>query len=232
MGSHTVNTNYNKMRTKALLGLAALAVSAVTCVAQSNVYSLNIVGYVNVDVAAGLNLISNPLKPSNGNYNITNTISLPDTADGAFIYKWAGTAWSGDIPSWIAGFGWAPEATINHGEAFFLQSPVATKVLFVGEVATGNVETTLQPGLSVVANKIPVEQNWPGSDIGNDGDSIYTWGGSAWDASIWSYIDGFGWSNGGGAGDNVNGPLLKVGGGAVYQNTGAALTWTRAFNPQ
>jgi hypothetical protein len=220
------------MRTKALLGLAALAVSAATCVAQSNVYSLNIVGYVNVDIAAGLNLISNPLKPSNGNYNITNTISLPDNADGAFIYKWAGTAWSTQIPSWIAGFGWSPDLEIQHGEGFFLQSPVAAKVLFVGEVATGDVVQNLPSGLSVAANKIPVEERWPGAAHGNDGDSIYTWGGSAWDTAIWSFIQGFGWSNGGGPGDHIDGPTLKVGGAAMYQNTGAPLSWTRAFNPQ
>ena len=128
------------MRTKALLGLAALAVSAATCVAQSNVYSLNIVGYVNVDIKAGVNLISNPLKPSNGNNNITNTIvGLPDTAEGAEIYKWGGTGWSSDIPSWVAGFGWFPDVSMNLGESFFLKSPVATKITFVGEVQTGDV---------------------------------------------------------------------------------------------
>jgi hypothetical protein len=224
------------MRTKALLGLAALAVSAATCVAQSNVYSLNIVGYVNVPVTPGLNFIANPLKPSNGNYNITNTISLPDNADGAFIYKWAGTAWSSDIPTWIAGLGWLPDFNIDHGEGFFLQVPSTTpnfNVLFVGEVATGDVQQSLPPGLSVKANKIPVEENWPGNNVGNDGDFIYTWGTTAWDAAIWQYITGLGWSNGGAAGDNVNGPLLQPWDAVFYQNTSAtAINWTRTFNPQ
>lgn len=49
---------------------------------------------------------------------------------------------------------------------------------------------------------------------------------------IWSYLGGFGWSNGGNPGDNTNGPVIDVGGGAIYQNTGAAaLNWTRTFNP-
>lgn len=220
------------MRTKALLGLAAaLAVSATTVVAQQNVYSLNIVGYVNVDIQPGLNLISNPLKPSNGNYNITNTISLPDTADGALIFKWAGASWSSTIPSWIGGFGWDTAMDIPLGESFFLQSPVATKVLFVGEVATGDIPYSLPPGLSAVANKVPVAEPWPGSDNGNDGDVIYTWGGNAWSSTLWSYIDGFGWDSGTAA-TNPNGPTLPVGGGAMYQNTGPALSWTRTFNPQ
>jgi hypothetical protein len=220
------------MRTKALLGLAALVVSAATCVAQSNVYSLNIVGYVNVDVAQGLNLISNPLKPSNGNYNITNTISLPDEADGASIFKWAGTAWSSQIPSWIGGFGWDPTVDITLGEAFFLQSPIATKITFVGEVQTGDVSYTLPTGLSVVAPKTPVQQRFPGADIGNDGDSIFTWAGNAWSSTVWSYIDGFGWDGGASPDNNEAGPTIGVGGGAFYQNTGAPLTWTRTFNPE
>jgi hypothetical protein len=223
------------MRTKALLGLAALAVSAATCVAQSNVYSLNIVGYVNVAITPGLNLISNPLKPSNGNYNITNTISLPDTADGALLYKWAGTAWASQIPSWIGGFGWDPTADILLGEAFFLNSPAAAgnyNVTFVGEVQTGDVPYTLNPGLNMVAPKTPVAQRFPGADIGHDGDTIYTWAGSAWSGNFWSFIDGFGWDGGASPDNNIAGPTVAVGGGVAYQNLGTTLTWTRTFNPQ
>jgi hypothetical protein len=222
------------MRTKALLGLAALVVSAATCVAQSNVYSLNIVGYVNVDVAQGLNLISNPLKPSNGNYNITNTISFPETpdADGARLFKWAGTSWSSQIPGWITGFGWDTPLEVTLGESFFIESPVATRITFVGEVQTGNVDYTLPTGLSVVAPKTPVAQRFPGADVGHDGDSIFTWAGNAWSSTVWTYIEDFGWDGSGSTDNNVAGPTVGVGGGVVYQNTGAPLTWTRTFNPE
>jgi hypothetical protein len=178
-----------------------------------------------------LNLISNPLKPSNGNYNITNTLSLPDEADGASIYTWTGTAWDSNIPTWFGTqFGWDPNTEIALGEAFFLQSPIATRVTFVGEVQTGNVDYTLPPGISVVAPKTPVAQRFPGDDIGNDTDSMYTWTGSAWSSSIWTYFEGIGW-DGPDAGE-LDGPLVPVGGGVVYQNTGAPLTWTRTFNPE
>jgi hypothetical protein len=227
------------MRTKALLGLAALAVSAATCVAQ-NVYSLNIVGYVNVDVKTGLNLISVPLKPSDGNKNITNTIVLPDTAENSEIYKWTGTGWSTDIPTWIAGFGWfsAQPVTMELGEAFFLKSTVDTKVTFVGEVETGDaIPYTMKPGINVVANKVPVEESWPGKTgtvvNGKEGDNIYTWtpGGNAW-SSPWSYITDYGWF-GPGTADPVEGPVLKVGSGVVYQvaSPTANTTWTRSFTP-
>jgi hypothetical protein len=224
------------MRTKALLGLAALVVSAATCVAQQNVYSLNIVGYVNVDIKPGLNLISNPLKPSNGNYNITNTIVLPDAADGASLFTWTGTAWDSVVPQFYGGgIGWDPAMDVALGEGFFLQSPTAAgnyKVTFVGEVQTGDVSYTLAPGLNVVAPKIPVAEPWPGKDIGNDGDSIYTWTGTAWNSAIWQYYGPeIGWD--GPEAGNTAGPTIPVGGAVVYQNTKTTpINWTRQFNPQ
>jgi hypothetical protein len=223
------------MRTKALLGLAALAASAATCVAQSNVYSMNIVGYVNVDVAQGWNLLANPLKPSNANNSITNLITLPDTADTAELYTWTGTGWS--APSiWTEGFGWyttdaggneiaAPDVEV--GDAFFLKSPVATKVTFVGEVTEGNISTTFQPGINMVANKVPVQERWPGVDVGNDGDQILPFRNGGWAPAI-IYTEGFGWGE---DEATVAGPELRVGEGVAYRNTGTALTWNRTFDP-
>ena len=221
------------MRTKVILGLAALAAGAFTCVAQTTVYSLNIVGYVNVPVAANkLALIANPLKPSNGNYNITNTITLPDAADGANIFTWAGTGWNSVVPQWYAGGGWFPDTTIPLGDAFFINSPVAATVTFVGEVATGDIAYSYPKGFSVVANKVPVAENFPGAAHGNDGDNIYTWNGTAYDSTVWQYYAGAGWDNGSQPGNSTNGPLLPVGTGIVYANNGTApVTWTRTFNP-
>jgi len=86
------------MRTKALFGLAALAVGLSTSVAQ-NVYSLNVVGYVNVSLQANkLSFLSIPLTPNGGNYNITNSIVLSDAQDGAALYIWTGTGWDPIAP--------------------------------------------------------------------------------------------------------------------------------------
>jgi len=229
------------MRTKALLGLAVLAAGAVSCMAQGNVYSLNIVGYVNVPVkgAGALSLISNPLKPSNGNYNITNTIVLTDAQTDSLIYKWAGTTWSGDIPQWygVAG-GWFPDATMALGESFFIQTSKTspdTSITFVGEVQTGDSTTpisySLPAGLSVVAPKTPVVQDFPGSDVGHADDNIYTWTGTAWNTTIWQYFADYGWFGDGHTGESTNGPTVAIGGGVVYLNKGAALSWTRTFTP-
>jgi hypothetical protein len=235
--SHTVNTNYIYMRTKALLGLAVLSASAACCMAQQNVYSLNIVGYVNVPIAGNnaLTLLSNPLKPSNGNYNITNTIVLTDAQTDALIYKWAGTGWSSDVPQYFgAAAGWAPDLNINLGEAFFIQNPgTATSITFVGEVQTGDATTPIQysvpAGTSFIAPKTPVVQDFPGGDVGHDNDQIYTWTGTAWSSDAWQYFVGAGWFSP--SSTSTNGPSVPVGGGVVYANTGAALSWTRTFTP-
>jgi hypothetical protein len=229
------------MRTKALLGLAALAVSAVTCVAQQNVYSLNIVGYVNVDITNGYNLLTVPLKPTDGNMNITNTIVLPAGADNSGIFKWTGSSYDlANIPTWVEsapGVGeWISDqpVSIQVGEAFFLNSTATGKITFVGEVMTGAIQNSLAPGYNAVGNKVPVQAGWPGKTVGNDGDGIQTWlpAQQSFDvANPWTFIAGEGWTITGAT--FTDGPVLAPGQGVFYFNTGTApINWTQNFNPQ
>jgi hypothetical protein len=223
------------MRTKALLGLAALAVGLSTSVAQ-NVYSLNVVGYVNVTLTANqLSLLSLPVAPVDGNFNITNTIALDDTQDGAVIYKWAGTGWDPNLYQWYAGAGWSPSTVISNGQAFFL-APVAPGTLtFVGQVPQGALSYTIPPGLSTLANMVPVSTNFPGSTVGNDGDTIYLWSSvtHGWSPTLWSYYSALGgWDNGGVAGNSLQGPVLNPADGVFYANSGAAISFTQNFTVQ
>lgn len=229
------------MRTKALLGMAALAASAATCVAQSNVYSLNIVGYVNVDLVKGYNLVSIPLKPSDGNYNITNTIVMPAGTDSSTLFKWTGAGYSGNTPQWIEdspGVGqWFSDApmTVDLGEAVFINATAAGKITFVGEVATGALANTLAAGYNAVGNKVPSATPWPGKDVGNDSDFINIWvpATQSWYGD-WTYIakagtDPYGWTL-----DGItfaDGPALTPGQGVFYFNKGTAINWTQNFNP-
>jgi hypothetical protein len=222
------------MRTKALLCLAALAVSAATAVAQSNVYSLNIVGYVNVDVTPGWNLLSVPLKPSDGNNQISNTIVLPDDLDGSTISTWGGTSFVSG-PNWVAGEGWLTaqgnpvNLEIPVGEAFFMFATAAGKITYVGEVMQGEITYNVVPGVNMLANKVPVDEAFPGQASGQDGDVLLVWKGN-WNES-WDYVAGEGWINA--SNPSTAGPTLKVGNGLVYRNNNAtAFQWTRSFNPQ
>jgi hypothetical protein len=225
------------MRTKVLLGLAALAVGLSTSVAQ-NVYSLNVVGYVNVTLTAGqLSLLSLPLAPVDGNFDITNTIVLNDAQDGSVIYKWLPAGhWDPNLYSWYAGgVGWVPDTVISNGQAFFLAPAAAGTVTFVGQVPQGALSYTILPGLQTLANMVPVSTNFPGSTVGNDGDTIYLWNSVShgWSSTLWSYYSALGgWDNGGVAGNSLQGPVLNPADGVFYANSGAAISFTQNFTVQ
>jgi hypothetical protein len=214
------------MRIKTLLGLAAFAVSAATCVAQSNVYSVNIVGYVNVPLLAGqFALVSNPMKgPSQ---SITNIV-LTDAATDTELYKWTGAGYAQSI-YYGTEAGWDPTVNLNIGEGFFMKSPVATTVTFVGEVSTGTITGTIPSGTSLQANSVPVAEPWPGKAVGNVDDEIFVWGGTGWTTQWQYYGTTDGWLDT--AGNGPDGPTIPVGRGVAYINKGAPINWTRTFNP-
>src|ERR1700735_871929 len=98
------------MRTKTLLLTAALVAAGVaSSMAQSNVYSLNVVGYVNVTVSPGYNLVTTPLDDGAGDL-LTNVIggsSATATAlpDGTLLYPWTSSGYAG-AQQYIQTFGW------------------------------------------------------------------------------------------------------------------------------
>ena len=113
------------MRTKTLLvAAAALAAGLASTMAQA-VYSQNVVGYVNIPVAAGTKvLIANQLQTTN------NTIGslLPNPMVPAFsqLFKFSGgfSAYTMDDID----LAWVPDglATLNPGEGAFYISPSAS----------------------------------------------------------------------------------------------------------
>jgi len=220
------------MRTKALLGLAALAVGLSTSVAQ-NVYSLNVVGYVNVSLQANkLHFMSLPLAPANGDYSIGANIKLDNgdgTQDFASLFKWdvANQKWDDAVPTWIGGAWDIPSMVISNGTGFFVSSVANSTMTFVGEVPQGAIPYNIPVGLSTVANKVPVSTNFPGTTVGNDFDSIFTWdqANQKWADAVWTYI--------GGAWDlAADGPVLNPAEAFFYVNGTAAIPFTRNFTVQ
>jgi hypothetical protein len=233
------------MRTKALLGLAALAVGLSTAVAD-NVYSVNVVGYVTVPLHAGkLSLVSLPLAPVDGNFSINNTVVLDNSQDYANLVLWTPGGWD-TAPTW---YGqdltdpdppfWSDDRTITNGTSFFISAAAEGSVTFVGQVPQGTASYNWVPGLSAVANVFPVATNFPGNTIGNDYDGIVLWdqATSSWNTD-WVYYgadltdpDPPFWTNNGGPGDNVNGPMLNPGEGFFYQGSGT-VSFTKTFTVQ
>ena len=198
------------MRTKALLCAAALAAGALTSMAQGNVYSLNIVGYVNVPLATGFNLIANPL--DNGTNDLNSL--FPTAALGDTVYTFSGGQFNPSV--FISS--WSPDAVIPPGIGFFYQANGPFTNTFVGNVMTGNLTNHIAAGYSLVASQVPqadtlANLNFPA----NLGDTVYYWQNGAYSPSV--FITS--WS-----------PDVVVGvGQGFFVNASSAETWWRVFNP-
>jgi hypothetical protein len=127
------------MRAKTLLLAAVLsAATLATVVAQTPVFSVNAVGYVNVTVPAGkFAILANPLNQP------TNSLAavLPDVPVNTVVYKYSATAGFSTFTKRATGWTGtgAAEARLNPGEGFFIRNAGATDmtITFVGEVPQG-----------------------------------------------------------------------------------------------
>jgi hypothetical protein len=161
------------MKTKTLL-IAAAALAAGVISSEAQVYSQNIVGYVNVPVKLGFNTVANPLDNSINN-SLTNIITPGPAYDGSTVSLWTGTTYSSvTIDSTVAtgvadsgdNFAVTPPV-LNPGQAFFFNNTVASNtVTAVGNVHVGGpgpgfiglATNTLpsSPSQSFVSSVIPV----------------------------------------------------------------------------
>jgi hypothetical protein len=147
------------MRTKTLLLAVAALAAGISYSEAQNVYSQNIVGYVNVVIAGGGNytLIDNPLDNGNGNSatNMLNnlpknsSISLWDNPSQSFlnVITKGPSVWSGDFP-------------IPPGTAVFVKnggaaSPAITNT-FVGSINVPITNSiTLPANYSMLGSYVP-----------------------------------------------------------------------------
>jgi hypothetical protein len=168
--------------------VAALAAGVVSSMAQSNVYSLNVVGYVNVPMKGGINfnLLGNPLNntASNGN-DITNLFTTA-ASDGDQVFTWnpaiqdlGATVYTYSI----ATHSWDGNRLMKPGEGFFyLATGNNVTNTLVGEVIQGSYTNpvSVQGNISfnLFASSIPIgvciTNAIPGIHTA-DGDQVYTW---------------------------------------------------------
>lgn len=145
------------MNTKTLLLLGVFGAAGLTsAVAQTNVYSVNAVGYINVTVPQGFSLIANQLNTTN------NSIAslFPVVPGGTQIFKYSNgvgfTAYTfDDLDN-----AWLPNgnATLNLGEGAFIKNNSASPftLTFVGEVAVGSLTNSTPAGFSIQSSKVPL----------------------------------------------------------------------------
>jgi hypothetical protein len=156
------------MRTKTLLVTAALSVAGIAT-SMAQVYSVNAVGYVNVPVSPGFNLIANQLNRTGGN-TLNALFSGVSAESQVFKYVASNGSYTADIydgANWLyAETGDPSVRTLSPGEGafFYLAGATAQTITLVGEVPQGDVGLSLTPGFSLVSSKVP--QSVPIDTIG------------------------------------------------------------------
>ena len=216
------------MRIKVLLCAAALAASLASSMAQSNVYSLNVVGYYNLTVAAHSKvMIANQLNTTNN--TIGSLLAPPMVNNNDSLYKYAGgfstSLYSTDDGQWDPD----PTVTMNPGEAVFYVPSVTTTLTFVGEVLQGSLTNTLPLNVKVMRSSMVPQQGGVSSVLGvpfDNNDSLYLYN-AGYSTYLYSTDDGQ-W--------DPNEPVINVGQGFFYVKAATAnpanAHWVRNFTVQ
>jgi hypothetical protein len=214
------------MRIKTLVCLAALTAGVATSMAQSNVYSLNIVGYVTKTNTSGFSMIANPLQSTNNDMKVL----FSDAPDNSKVFRFQGGAYvlyfKDADDGWSGPGGPGDSFLLNPGEGIFFQHPGGSPYVktFVGEVvlnSTNPIPNGFAIRSSVVpqAGKVQTDLLYPAGV----NDKIFKWSGTAYVLYFNDVDDG--WTGPGG----VEEPTLAVAESAFFQNAGTAKSWIRNF---
>jgi hypothetical protein len=195
----------------------------------------NVVGYVNVPVNTGYNLIHNPLNVPTGNY-ITNVISTP--LAGTTVLLW-------DVPTQSFGptctydpdfGGWDVNVSLPPGRGFFLLAPFGFTITFVGEVLQGAL-TNFVAGdnkLSALGSQVPQAGTLSGElffpVIDGAAVSLFNSVTQGFPHALLCFTS-YGWSDPNGAA-TTSGPILDVGRAFFVQNPRPDINWVRNFTVQ
>lgn len=201
------------MRTKALFVAAAIGLATVIP-SLAQVYSVNVVGYVNVDVPTGFSLVSNPLDATSNNVQDL----MP--AVNMTVYKF--TDGSYEIATYIAAASlWTgPNFEINPGEGVWINNAGDPfTITFVGEITEGTKDNAIPAGFSIRSSIIPqsgtmTALGWP-AEVG---DAVYEWDNAASAYATANFVGVWVPAE----------PTIEVG-QAFFASSPQAKTWSRDF---
>jgi hypothetical protein len=222
------------MRTKTLLVAAAAVLTAGVVTSEAQVYSQNIVGYVNTVLPVGNTAISNPLLT--GTNGAEQVLTSLQAGDGLLV--WNGAGYSGytylSAGSWLDQNGnLVGPPTLTQGAGFFYQNGqgVAETNTFVGTVLSTNT-VNLPVGNTLVGSSIPYVAPADSTNFTlplQAGDGLLLWTGSGY--AGYTYLSPGTWLDQNG--NVVTAPTIGVGSGFFYQNgQGVAETWTESLTTQ
>lgn len=206
--------------------MAALAAGAATSMAQSNVYSLNIVGYVNKVFTGGtpakFTPVGNPLKATNNTINAL--INGPQVPFGANFFQWNG---SGYNTATFLGDQWDNNYTLNPGDGGFVLTDATFTNTFVGEVvlsSTNSFSTGYSFKTSVVPQAGDLDTLGLGPALGF-GDNVLLWNFGSQSFVTYTFLGG-----GPGGWDPIL-PVVAVA-ESFFINSTAGGNWIRHFTVQ
>jgi hypothetical protein len=216
------------MRTKTLLLTAALcAAGAATSMAQ--VYSVNMVGYINQSIPAGFSMIANQLNASPDNKVTT---LLPAPPNGTSVFKFNKASGGFDQLDYFGGWeGDNLDLTLGPGEGAFIRAPSAFTTTFVGEVALSST-IQLEQGFQIISSALPqsLPLTAPTAGAANlefpvvNGDEVFQYDPVGGGFRVNSYFGGW-------EGDNEGVPPTPAIGESFFFRRAAASgpNWSRTF---
>jgi len=233
------------MKKTLLIAAAALAASVIS--SQAQVYSQNIVGYVNTTVNGGqYNLLNNPFNI--GLTNGANEVFGTNLPDGTQLFQWTGTTYlvstydttvGADANNWYDGgeTATAPTPIILPGQGYFLLPGTKFTNTFVGTVAVnvGSTITNTATGgqYNLLGSYLPV-----GGAVSNavinfyppDGTQLFQWTGTTYLISTYDTTvgaDANNWYDGGKTATAPT-PVINVGEG-YFVLPGTTWQWTQGL---
>jgi hypothetical protein len=155
------------MRTKTLLLTAALAAAgAATAMAQSTIYSVNAVGYANVNIPSGFSTIACPFEQTSGDYSLNTLLppGNPSLQDASMYIFDSGHFLPPMLYDETDGWDVGPNAALaklSLGGGAFILSPRALTVTFVGQVkqSVGGapLDNNFSSGFQIRSSVVPQE---------------------------------------------------------------------------
>jgi hypothetical protein len=194
----------------AILPLACV-IAATSAIAQGNIYSINIVGYINLSLSPGDNLIANQLDDGLGN-SISDVFSPPGSVStvltGSTFTEWDSALNAFKPLSVFDGASWTINYTLApNGIGGVFNSPAAQTVTTIGSVVNFNVTSisgytftppVRGPGRYLLSLAAPVSGATFSDVIGRNplaGDSVELLNAPTQTYTITTF-DGSSWSNG------------------------------------
>jgi hypothetical protein len=230
------------MRTKTLALSALLgAIGTASAVAQTNVYSINAVGYINVVLQPGFNMIACQLTTTNSTIGALFN-NKANTYGQSSFFKWNNstshylTDYCNSTSNYSNGWESGGTITLNPGEAGWFENTTGHAITntFVGTVPQGTNTVTIGSGFNQISSPVP----FSGDLVTNMGltnyhnnDSVFVWQNPASPSPHYAsyYVN----TSTGSEGymnqwDSPGDPQVNVGQGFWYEAT-ASISWVQIF---